>query len=206
MTSAVKRKSKDHLATLKRGNLVFQWYGNFRFTALGLKTITQVKGPLQTKRGSKNARNENGILGNGAMGSALARAFLANKHTVTVWNRTASKCVPLEQAGAKVAHSVAEAAQASDVIVANVLNYTVSHALLQTPEVVNQLKGKVLVQLATGIPSEAREMETWAKQNGISYLDGAILDYPKGIGTKECLIIYAGPEAVFEANQSLLLL
>ncbi|HIE00170.1 MAG TPA: NAD(P)-dependent oxidoreductase [Thiotrichaceae bacterium] len=145
------------------------------------------------------------VIGTGAMGSALARAFLANNHTLTVWNRTASKCVPLEQAGAKVAGSVAEAAQASDLIVVNVLNYSVSKALLQTQDVVNQLKGKVVVQLTTGIPSEAREMEDWAKQNGLSYLDGAILDYPKGIGTKESMILYAGPEAVFEANKSLLL-
>ena len=31
------------------------------------------------------------MLGLGYMGSALARAFLAKQHAVTVWNRTASK-------------------------------------------------------------------------------------------------------------------
>lgn len=34
------------------------------------------------------------VIGLGAMGSALARAFIKAGHTVTVWNRTAAR-VPL---------------------------------------------------------------------------------------------------------------
>ena len=40
------------------------------------------------------------VIGLGDMGSALAEALLANGHRVTVWNRTASKCGPLAEAGA----------------------------------------------------------------------------------------------------------
>ena len=39
------------------------------------------------------------VLGLGYMGSALARAFLAKQHAVTVWNRTASRAQPLAEAG-----------------------------------------------------------------------------------------------------------
>lgn len=46
------------------------------------------------------------LIGLGDMGSALARAFLANRHRVTVWNRTAAKATPLVQAGAQQAKSV----------------------------------------------------------------------------------------------------
>ena len=145
------------------------------------------------------------VIGLGAMGSALAKAFLANHHHVTVWNRTASKCVPLEQAGAKVAESVAEAVDASQVIVISLLDYTVTNSLLQTPEVLDKLKGKVIVQLSTGNPKEARESEAWANKNGAAYLDGAILEYPAGIGMKESVIFYSGSEDIFEANKSLLL-
>jgi len=35
------------------------------------------------------------VIGLGAMGTVLAKAFLANRHRVTVWNRTASKCTLL---------------------------------------------------------------------------------------------------------------
>jgi 3-hydroxyisobutyrate dehydrogenase-like beta-hydroxyacid dehydrogenase len=144
------------------------------------------------------------VIGMGAMGSALAKAFLANNHPLTVWNRTASKCTPLEQAGAKVAKSVAAAAEASQVIVISLLDYTITNSLLQTQEVIDKLKGKVIVQLSTGLPQDARESEAWANKNGISYLDGAILEYPTGIGMKESVFFYSGSEEVFEANKALL--
>ncbi|OQW95903.1 MAG: hypothetical protein BWK79_00790, partial [Beggiatoa sp. IS2] len=144
------------------------------------------------------------VIGMGAMGSALARAFLANKYPITVWNRTASKCIPLEQAGATVAKSVVAAVEASQVIVISLLNYTITNTLLQTPEIIDKLKGKVIVQLSTGTPQEARENEAWANQHGIAYLDGAILEYPTGIGKPESVIFYAGSEAVFEENKAVL--
>lgn len=145
------------------------------------------------------------VIGLGLMGSALAKAFLANHHHVTVWNRTASKCEPLAQAGAEVAPSVAAAVAASQVVVVCLLDYSTSNALLGMPDVTANLRGKVVVQLATGTPREARDGETWANQRGIAYLDGAIMSYPKGIGTPECTILFAGPARVFEANKDLLL-
>lgn len=145
------------------------------------------------------------VIGLGLMGSALARAFLANEHRVTVWNRTASKCEPLAQAGAQVAPSVASAVEASSVVVVCLFDYSTSNAFLRAPDVTAKLRGKVVVQLATGTPREAREGETWANQHGIAYLDGAIMSYPNGIGTPDCAILYAGPEKVFEAHKDLLL-
>ncbi len=145
------------------------------------------------------------VIGLGLMGSALAKAFLANNHSVTVWNRSAGKSEPLAQAGAQVAPSLAAAVDASQVIVVCLLNYSTSNALLHQPDVTAKLRGKTVIQVATGTPREAREGETWANQHGIGYLDGAIMSYPKGIGTPDCTILYAGPEKVFEAHKDLLL-
>jgi 3-hydroxyisobutyrate dehydrogenase-like beta-hydroxyacid dehydrogenase len=139
------------------------------------------------------------------MGSALARAFLANHHNLTVWNRTASKCGPLAEAGAQVAESVAAAVEASAVIAVCLIDYDASDALLHPPEVAAKLQGKVVVQFTTGTPSQARAAESWAQQHGIQYLDAAIMSYPKGIGAPDCTILYAGPEKVFAAHQPLLL-
>jgi len=82
------------------------------------------------------------VIGLGAMGTALAKAFLADNHRVTVWNRTASKCAPLGQAGAKIARSVTEAVDASQVVVVCVLDYSASDSLLRIPDVAARLKGK----------------------------------------------------------------
>jgi 3-hydroxyisobutyrate dehydrogenase-like beta-hydroxyacid dehydrogenase len=157
----------------------------------------------QNQSVSERARTVS-VIGLGAMGSALARAFLTAGHSVTVWNRTAEKGAPLVQAGARQANSVAEAAQASGVIVVCVLDYSVSDGVLNTAEVVEKLRGKTVVQLTTGTPRLARESEAWAGQCGISYLDGAIMSYPSGIGTPDCTILYAGAQNVFETHKGLL--
>jgi 3-hydroxyisobutyrate dehydrogenase-like beta-hydroxyacid dehydrogenase len=145
------------------------------------------------------------VIGAGAMGAALAKAFLAKKCRVAVWNRTAKKCEPLQAAGATLAPSVAAAVAASRVIVVCVSNYDVSNALLRKKDVASQLGGKVLVQFTTGTPREAREGEAWFKKTGTKYLDGAIMAYPSQVGSKDCTVLYSGPKDVFESNRQLLL-
>ena len=144
------------------------------------------------------------VIGLGDMGSALARAFLANRHNVTVWNRSDAKAAPLVQAGARQARSVADAAAVSDVIVVCVIDYAASHSLLDSPDALEKLRGKTVVQLTSGTPQLAREAEAWARRHKISYLDGAIISYPSGVGTPECTILYAGQQKVFEDHRQFL--
>jgi 3-hydroxyisobutyrate dehydrogenase-like beta-hydroxyacid dehydrogenase len=161
------------------------------------------------KEGTKVAKAKShetvSVVGAGAMGAALAKAFLAKKCRVTVWNRSAEKCRPLQAAGATLAPSLAAAVAASRVTVVCVSNYDVSNAMLRKKDVASQLGGKVLVQLTTGTPREAREGEAWSKKTGMKYLDGAIMAYPSQVGSKDCTILYSGPQNVFEANRKLLL-
>jgi 3-hydroxyisobutyrate dehydrogenase-like beta-hydroxyacid dehydrogenase len=74
------------------------------------------------------------ILGTGRMGSALARTFLKQGYTTTVWNRTRSKCQPLAELGAQIAPSVLDAV-AAEVIVVNVTDYVTSDRLLRPDDV-----------------------------------------------------------------------
>ena len=70
------------------------------------------------------------MIGLGAMGSALARAFLGAGHGVTVWNRTVSKMEPLSALGANAVSSISEAVEASPVIVICIDNYDLSRKLI----------------------------------------------------------------------------
>ena len=145
------------------------------------------------------------VIGTGRMGSALATALHNKGFSTTVWNRTPSKTVPLARLGLRVAENLNAAALAADVIIVNVSDYSTTQQLLQDPSVASALGGKILVQLTSGIPQEAREMESWARQHEISYLDGAIMSYPSGIGTPECTIFYSGPEEVFSRVKPVLM-
>ena len=145
------------------------------------------------------------VIGLGNMGSALAEALLTNGHRVTVWNRTAAKCDALAEAGASVAPSVSEAAAAAQVIVVCVTDHDTSVTLLQTDEVVSALRGRLLVQLSSVMADESRDMGRWAEENGIAYLDGAILAVPSNIRADEGEpIVYSGPRALFDANVNVL--
>ena len=54
------------------------------------------------------------VIGLGNMGRALAEALLRSGRTLTVWNRTASKCAPLHERGATPARSVSSAIADTD--------------------------------------------------------------------------------------------
>jgi 3-hydroxyisobutyrate dehydrogenase-like beta-hydroxyacid dehydrogenase len=137
------------------------------------------------------------VVGLGAMGSALAKVVLHDGHGVTVWNRTTAKAEPLGEAGATVAADLAAAVGASPVVLVCVDDYTVTRKLLAESDVRAALVDRVLVQLSTGRPQEARELEEWIRASGAEYLDGAILAYPDQVGSAEAVILVAGPEATF---------
>jgi 3-hydroxyisobutyrate dehydrogenase-like beta-hydroxyacid dehydrogenase len=76
---------------------------------------------------------------------------------------------------------------------------------LQRPEIESALPTKILVQLTTGTPDEAREMESWARQHGIQYLDGAIMSFPIDIGKPKGTVVYSGSEELFNRVKPVLL-
>jgi len=80
-------------------------------------------------------------LGLGLMGSALARSLVDGGHDVTVWNRTPAKMQPLVDVGAAPADSVAEAVEASPVVLVNIDDYPSTRALLDAADVVGKLSG-----------------------------------------------------------------
>jgi 3-hydroxyisobutyrate dehydrogenase-like beta-hydroxyacid dehydrogenase len=145
------------------------------------------------------------VIGTGRMGSALATALFNKGFATTVWNRTASKTEPLSRLGLRVAQSVLEAVNEADVIIVNILNYNATKQLLRHPERESALRSKILVQLTTGTPDEAREMESWAQTRGIRYLDGAIMGYPTDIGKPQGTVLYSGSEELFSRVKPVLI-
>ena len=145
------------------------------------------------------------VIGTGRMGSALATALFKKGLATTVWNRTAAKTEPLSQLGIQVAPGLLDAVDQADVVIVNVNSYTSTKDLLWKPAIESALRGKVLVQLSSGTPDEAREMEAWARPLGIEYLDGAIVNYPIDIGKPQGTVLYSGSEELFARVKPVLL-
>ena len=115
------------------------------------------------------------MVGLGAMGSALARAFIGAGHSVTIWNRTAARMEPLVSLGATAASSPSDAAKASPVTVFCIDNYDATRRLIDQSDMLEPLSGRTLVQLSTGTPAEARDLSDWLTARGVNVLDGAIM-------------------------------
>jgi 3-hydroxyisobutyrate dehydrogenase-like beta-hydroxyacid dehydrogenase len=144
------------------------------------------------------------VIGLGSMGSALARAFLAAGKTVTIWNRSPAKTAPLERLGAVRALTTAEAVAASPVLVICLSDYAATSSVLGEKSVAEMLSGRLIVQLTSGTPKQARTLEAWAITHRASYLDGAISAWPSQIGGPDAAIVIAGREALFISAEPLL--
>ncbi|WIX87741.1 NAD(P)-binding domain-containing protein [Amycolatopsis sp. DG1A-15b] len=138
-----------------------------------------------------------GVLGLGRMGAALAGALLGAGHDVSVWNRSPLKAAPLLDRGARLAATPAEAASA-DVVLSCLSTYDTQQPVLEAAS------PKVLVNLTSGTPEQARGVAKWAASEGIDYVDGVIMAVPQGIGTPAAQILYGGSEPAFAAQRDVL--
>jgi 3-hydroxyisobutyrate dehydrogenase-like beta-hydroxyacid dehydrogenase len=145
------------------------------------------------------------VIGAGRMGSSLATALFHKGFATTVWNRTGAKTEALSRLGLHIAHSVEESVREADIVVISLSDYSATRQLLRQPHIEAALRGKIVVQLSSGTPREAREMDSWAGKCGILYLDGAILGSPVWIGTPACTIFYSGPPEVFNGAKPVLI-
>ncbi len=149
-------------------------------------------------------KNEVSVIGLGAMGSALAQALIRDGYRVTVWNRTGAKAEALVRAGAVLAPSAASAVGASPVVLVCVGEGKVTRNILGTEEAAPALAGRVLVELGTGTPQDAREAEVWARERGVDYLVGAIMATPSQIGRPDTTIFASGAETAFRRSEPVL--
>lgn len=67
-----------------------------------------------------------------------------------------------------------------------------------------ELAGRVLVNLNSGTPAEARAALAWADEHGVDYLDGAIMVPPPLVGDPAAVFLYSGAESVFDRHRTTL--
>lgn len=142
------------------------------------------------------------VIGLGPMGQALAGAFLNSGHRTIVWNRTPGKAVELVKQGAVLADTAADAVAASSLTIICVLDYNAVNAILSP--LGDQLAGRTLVNLTADTPDRSRRMAAWAAEQEIDYIDGAIMTPTPTIGTQHAVVLYSGPEPVYQAHRETL--
>ncbi|WP_406050834.1 NAD(P)-dependent oxidoreductase [Kribbella sp. NBC_00889] len=136
------------------------------------------------------------VLGLGAMGTALARTFLAAGHPTTVWNRTPGRSPEMDALGAVRATTPAEAVAASPLVVVCLLVDATVRSTLDGLD----LSGKAVVNLTNGTPTQARDTAARVAAAGAEYLDGGIMAVPAMIGGPDAFVFYSGSPVAFERH------
>ncbi|GAA2096463.1 NAD(P)-dependent oxidoreductase [Actinomadura alba] len=142
------------------------------------------------------------VIGLGPMGQAMATAFLDRGYAVTLWNRTASRADALVARGAVLAPSVEKALAANEVVILSLTDYSAMYDVLKPAA--TALTGRVLVNLSSDTPEQARAAARWATQRGAVHLTGGVTVPPSGIGQPESSTFYSGPREAFEKHRTVL--
>lgn len=143
------------------------------------------------------------VMGLGEMGSAIARAFIDKGLKTTLWNRTKSKASNLIERGAIYAETPGQALKMSPVTVICLSSYEDTNHILKDLSP-GELEGKTIIQLTSGIPSDVRKLSNLMDGFGAKYLDGAILAWPRQMGTDEAVICLSGSSQVLKGNEDTL--
>jgi 3-hydroxyisobutyrate dehydrogenase-like beta-hydroxyacid dehydrogenase len=138
------------------------------------------------------------------MGTTLARLLLRGGYRVTVWNRTHARVLPLLTEGALEAPNAAAAVAAGETVIVCVHDYKAAWEILETVDVQAALKGRVIVQLTTGSPEDARRSERWAQLHGAEYIDGAIQAAPSQMGRPDTMILASGGQSAYRRSEAVL--
>jgi 3-hydroxyisobutyrate dehydrogenase-like beta-hydroxyacid dehydrogenase len=129
------------------------------------------------------------VIGLGPMGQAMVRGFRKAGHEVTVWNRTASRAEGLD---ATVAPTVADALDASELVILSLTDYKAMYDILDG----QPIKDKVIVNLSSDSPSTTRQAAKWASERGATFIDGGIMVPADQVGSDVAYVFYSGPEDV----------
>jgi 3-hydroxyisobutyrate dehydrogenase-like beta-hydroxyacid dehydrogenase len=109
------------------------------------------------ERSARGMSDKVTVIGAGRMGSALATVLFHKGFLTTVWNRIGAKTKKLSTLGLSVAQSVEESVRDANIVVISLSDYNSMQQLLHQPDIENTLRGKIVVQLSSGTPKEARE-------------------------------------------------
>jgi 2-hydroxy-3-oxopropionate reductase len=141
-----------------------------------------------------------GFIGLGIMGKPMAGHLVKAGHTVTVWNRTASKAADLVKAGARQGDSPKDVAAQSTITIVMVADTPdVRHVIGGSNGVIEGARrGSVVVDMSTISPVATREIAQALAARGVEMLDAPVSGGEKGAIEATLSIMVGGKPEVFE--------
>jgi 3-hydroxyisobutyrate dehydrogenase len=147
-----------------------------------------------------------GFIGLGAMGEPMARHLLDRFGQLTVWNRSPAKCVPLAEAGARIAASAAELFAASRVVFLMLTDGRAMDAVLErgTERFAAHVAGRTVVNTATVSPHYSKALEADIRAAGGAYVEAPVSGSRKPAEQGQLVAMLAGEPSAVAAVEPLL--
>ncbi len=152
------------------------------------------------------AKQRIGFIGLGNMGLGMACRLAESGYDIAVYNRTRSKAEPVEELGARVADSPADAAAGADVLMLSLANQDAVRAVLfgEDGAVAVLPDAAYIVDMSTVSPDFARELAETAPRTGHRALDACVFGAPMHARSGELRVMVGADEADFGAVEEIL--
>ena len=147
-----------------------------------------------------------GFIGLGIMGQPMALNLVKAGFQVSVYNRTRDKAVPVEQAGARVAASPADAARGADFVMSITSDSAASEQIVLGKDgVIETIKpGAIMMDSATISPVVSRKLACHVAGKQASFLDAPVTGSKHGAEKGELTFMIGGDREAFERAMPLL--
>mgnify|MGYP006429382659 FL=1 len=138
------------------------------------------------------------VIGLGAMGSGIARSLIEGGCTVSVWNRSRAKVDDLVAVGAIGCNEPREALDANTLVIVCVSDYAVWRHIIQEHSLASHFEDTCIIQLTTGTIDDVQTHASLIQDNGGRLVEGAVMCYPRNLGTDEAALLLSGAPNVVE--------
>jgi 3-hydroxyisobutyrate dehydrogenase len=135
------------------------------------------------------------MLGTGIMGGPMARNLLLAGHDVTVWNRTLQKTAQVEEEGAHVASTPADAVRDAEIVLTMLADARAVEATMLASRALDEMpQGGLWVQTSTiGVAATERLAER-AGERGITFVDAPVIGTKKPAEDGQLFVLASGPD------------
>jgi 3-hydroxyisobutyrate dehydrogenase len=141
-----------------------------------------------------------GWIGLGNMGTPMVKNLLKAGFEVTVYNRTAAKAAPLQEAGAKLAVSPAALWEVADTIITMVSDDAALQQIHQGKDglLAGAKDGATVIDMSTVSPATSRDLAAKLAVKGVNYLDAPVAGSVKPAELGQLVIMVGGKKEVYE--------
>ncbi len=149
---------------------------------------------------------EIGFIGLGIMGQPMALNLARAGADLTVWNRSAERSVPLQEAGARIAASAGDVFRRTRVVITMMANDLALDAVLgrATPEFTENVARHTIVHMGTTSAEYSRRLEADIRAAGGCYVEAPVSGSRKPAEAGQLVAMMAGDPAAVDEVRPLL--